>query len=382
MSTPNQKAETRPISFIYHNTADGSAPVERKLVVRPEELTRSDASRLSTFQTLGGAWADNFGRGLPTVQLSGITGWGQGSLPNGQVEFEALYQLIYVGWHKARASLVAQGKDPDLVKLIFNDTLDGFTWLVAPNQFVLKRSKSRPLLSQYHINLTYLSDNVADTLNDLNLSQAQKQSLALDSLDASLKGIDDFAASLASDITDFFGPLKEGVVDLVNTTATVLHAARSAIASGTRVVDAVTGNLMDIASGLSIATSNVFATVTAVQAIPGRILARITRVRTLFLNAYCVLKNTFRTRQILPNYDDIYGASLCSSTAGGRPLSKYLDTNTLEAITPIINNRLAVTSDSVAAMMHLSKMDPVLHPVSLESAGSLATTTANGVVVV
>lgn len=100
------------------------------------------------------------------------------------------------------------------------------------------------------------------------------------------------------------------------------------------------------------------------------------------MNAYCILKNTFKTRQILPSYDDVYGASLCSSTAGGRPLSKYLDTNTFEAISPIINNRLAIDSDSVAAIMHLSKMDPVLSPLSLETVGSLSTTAANGVVVV
>jgi hypothetical protein len=380
--TPNQKAEVRPISFILHDTARGTAPVERKLVVRPEDLTRPEASRLTAHHTLGGAWIDSFGQGLPTVQISGTTGWGQGNLPNGQEEFKALHKMIYTDWHKARADLVSNGQDPDKIKLIFNDQLDDFTWLVAPTQFVLRRHKSRPLLSMYQINLLYVSDNVSETMDALKLTQVQRQAAALSSLDATLKGIDDFMAELSSDITVFFGPLKDGVVSLVKTTATVLHATRSLISSGMRVVDAVTGNVMDMASGLSIAASNVFATVTAVQAIPGRILARITRIRTLFMNAYCILKNTFKTRQILPSYDDVYGASLCSSTAGGRPLSKYLDTNTFEAISPIINNRLAIDSDSVAAIMHLSKMDPVLSPLSLETVGSLSTTAANGVVVV
>lgn len=383
MAVPKQKSDVRPISFVFHNTSDGSDPIEHKLVVRPEELTRSDSSRLTTHQTLGGAWADSFGMGLPTIQIAGTTGWGQGGLPNGQQEFQDLHQLIYADWHWARSELVANGKNPDLVKLIFNDLLDDFTWVVTPSQFVLKRSKSRPLLSQYQINLTYLSYDVAETmtaLDNLKKSAKEKEQAALSSLEQTLKEIDDFVTGITSDIMAFLGPIKDGIMALVAITASVLNTVRSVIASGMRIVDAVTGSLMDIASGLSMAASNVFATVTSIQAIPGRIMARLVRVKTLFLNAFCIIKNTFKTRKTLPNYDDVYGASLCSSTAGGRPLSKYLDVNTLEKISPIINNKIAVTSDSVAAMMHLGAMDVALNPASLATVGSLSQTAASGVV--
>lgn len=382
MATPQQKSGVRPISFVYHNMASGLPPYEHKLVIRPEELTRQDNSRITTHQTLGGAWSDNFGPGVPTVTLAGTTGWGSGGLPDGQQAFLELYDMVYVKWHKARAALVESGEDPDQVKLIFRDVLDNFTWVVAPTQFVLQRSKSRPLLSQYRISLTRVSEDVSETMAALSLTELQKQKIALSSLDATLQGLQDFAASLGDEINAYFGPLQHGIVSLVNVTNAVLKVARSLIADGFLVVDAVSNNVMALAAGLTIAASNVFATVIAVQSIPGRIQARITRARTLFLNAFCIIQNTLKTRKMLPDFDDVYGASLCSSTAGGRPLSQYLNSsNTFDAIMPIIKSNIAVTQESQSALMGLRKTDPVLSPMSLSEVGALSSLAASGVVV-
>lgn len=375
MPTPNQTAQYRPISFILHNTDDGSAPVERRLIVRPEELTRSDVSRIQTHQTLGGAFSDNFGKGLPTVNISGITGWGQGSLPNGQLEFEALHKLIYVDWHTARNKLAKAGKDPDLVKLIFNDALDNFTWVVACNSFILKRSKSRPLLSQYQIALTYVSDDVSDSLEKSKKALALKKGTVLTALASYLKKINDFVAMMRQRIADFFGPFREGIMLLSQITASVLFAYQSLVTGG------ILHELNNISSLLVTSLFNVMQTITSIQNLPSDVMYSIGGFSSALLSVYCIMSNHLVPQMTLPNYDDVYGASICSSTTGGRPLSKYQEVNTFEAITPETASKVYVTGEASAALTSLSKMDVALHPQSLETIGNLSTIAANGIMV-
>ena len=57
-----------------HNLASAQL-AQIGLVIRPEELTRTDPSRINDTRTLGGAWSDNFGEGLSSLTISGHTGW-------------------------------------------------------------------------------------------------------------------------------------------------------------------------------------------------------------------------------------------------------------------------------------------------------------------
>lgn len=149
----------RPIGFIGSHTA----PVN--LTIRPEELTRFEPSRLAVQSTLGGAWADSFDRGIATIKISGHTGWrgagaaglGLGGL-SGEAQFQTLRTNAFVGWHNARAQIVASGGDPSVVTLTFVDTLNLFSDIVAPKSFTLRRSKSRPLLMMYSIEMLVLDD--------------------------------------------------------------------------------------------------------------------------------------------------------------------------------------------------------------------------------
>ena len=73
----SQKAGDRPISFVLAEYSKSDIQ-EYKFVIRPEELSRMDPSRVTVHQTLGGerlGWADDFGQGLPTINISGHTGW-------------------------------------------------------------------------------------------------------------------------------------------------------------------------------------------------------------------------------------------------------------------------------------------------------------------
>lgn len=155
---PSQK--NRRISF---DLSGGGAGGTVDLVIRPEELTRVEPSRLSVQQTLAGAWADAFDRGVATIRISGHTGWHGGPARgstglSGEQQFQNLRTTSFQGWHDARAAVVAGGGDPAVVEMIFVDELDRFSALVAPKVFTLRRSKTRPLLMMYVIELLVLQD--------------------------------------------------------------------------------------------------------------------------------------------------------------------------------------------------------------------------------
>lgn len=382
MATPNQKADARPISFVLHNMAAGTAPVEVGLVIRPEDLVRSDASRLTTTQTLGGAWTDNFGPGVPTLQISGHTGWGAGSRANGLEVFQRLHDTIFNQWHAFRAQALTSGRDPDLVKLIFLDKLDQFEWVVAPQSFVLRRNKSRPLLSQYQIGMTWLSNDVAATKKAMASSAkgggGLLESLGLDSLLGSLKTITD---SIQSGIMGFLGPIKDAVGGLVKLTANVLKTVTAVINTVKGAVDAVTSGLMSIAGNLARAAANVTQTIVSIMSLPQQIKAKFQRVGAAFNNAFCVIRNIFKSRKFIPNFDSLYGASNCSSTAGGRPISKFATENPFPVFYPLNKSGVNVSTGAQKSMANLANSDPVMRPMSLNQIRDDASAVVAGVVV-
>lgn len=156
MPAPPPSQKLRQIAF---RLSGGPGPaVQQALFIRPEELSRAEPSRLTVQQTLGGAWADAWDRGVSTVRLSGTTGWRGSDLVSGEQAFLDLRQHSFADWHARRAAVVAGGGDPNTVELLLVDTLDDFVVLVAPKQFVLRRSKTSPLLMRYTIELTVLAD--------------------------------------------------------------------------------------------------------------------------------------------------------------------------------------------------------------------------------
>ena len=113
MAAPtDQRAGVRPISFLLDAGGSLSDPVMLK--VRPEDLTRTEPSRITVHQTLGrdrSGWADNFGAGLPTVTIAGHTGWRDtGTGEDGVKAFERLNTLVMQSYHAARQAAISVGR--------------------------------------------------------------------------------------------------------------------------------------------------------------------------------------------------------------------------------------------------------------------------------
>ena len=366
MTTPIQKAETRPISFVLHDMAANTVPVETRLVIRPEDLTRNSPSSLTTVRTLGGAWADSFGQGLPTVNISGTTGWGAGSRPDGLVAFQGLYDNVFTQWHKLRAQALEKGQDPNLVKLLFADYLDKFIWVVAPQNFILRRNKSRPLLSQYQIQMTWVSDDFKQSMDALeaSMSSAEISFLEQSGIMGLLADIEDVGRFIQSKVSQVLGAIK-GVFDkLVALTAKVLGIVTRLVNTVKGVVNSVTSGLLGIAIDLTRAATNVTNMVMQITSLPQVIQAQFQFLASVFNNSFCIMQNIFRRRTFLPNYYDLYGASNCSSTAGGSPISMYATANPFPVYFPATPGSPVITTPAVASLTRLSSVDPVLNPMS------------------
>ena len=152
----SQRSGLRPISFVLDNGGSIGSPVILK--VRPEDLTRNEPARATVNQTLGrevSGWVDHFGEGLPSVSISGHTGWRDvaGSGVDGARAFDQLNQLVAHDFPAAKQAAIDRGSDPADVKLLFVDMLDDFAWSVVPTTFTLRRNKSSPLLYRYNISL-------------------------------------------------------------------------------------------------------------------------------------------------------------------------------------------------------------------------------------
>lgn len=117
--------------------------------VNPEEYTQEEPSRSLVTQTLGGAWVDDFGGGLPVISIRGNTGFRNGM---GFQKFKELRDLIRSYY---KSNTVGQSIEDELV---FHNFTDEESWVVHtdPTGFRLLRSKNNPLLYMYEIRLICL----------------------------------------------------------------------------------------------------------------------------------------------------------------------------------------------------------------------------------
>lgn len=361
----NQRPNVRPISFILNDAGQIRPPVT--LPIRPEDLNRVESSRATVHQTLGRGdpgpigWVDNFGESLPSVTISGHTGWryAEGIGRDGWASFEALNQLVQHDYHEAKQEAIDSGRDPAEVQLLFVDALDNFAWSVVPTQFVLRRSKSRPLLYQYQIALQAISTTVERP--SVQVPNYGNSGLASSSLQSATE-------TIRTNIQDLFfppavlPPTSTSVIrDLVDLTTGIFDAVNGVITDVQNAATAVTNELLTLARDMAQVGINLFRTVTAVANLPLDIRARAARIAAAYNEVACIFANALRPRQPYEQYDGLYGASNCSSTTGGRPPSPYANLNVFELMLPE-KKPVTITSSALFSVSTMKNADPVLAP--------------------
>lgn len=368
----DQRAGVRPISFVLDSGGILSEPITLK--IRPEDLTRTEPSRAQVHQTLGRVtqgWVDIFGQGLPTVSISGHTGWrtAAGSGMDGVESFEALNKLVMHDYHLSKQSAIDLGIDPDTVKLIFIDMLDGFTYSVVPMNFVLKRNKSRPLLMQYNITLQAVSTEVDNPVVLVpNFGNFSAGLTSLGKVRSFLKNIQNqvrnWIARAVNAVNAVTAPIAGLVQDFVSLSNDVLSTVDGVLNDIRNGAGSVSNRLIGIARDLASVGVNLFRTITSAQQLPSDLKANLGQVSAAYNEVVCLFNNSLRPRQTYENYTGLYGASNCSSTTGGRPDSAYASTNVFDLIQP---ERVPVTMTTAAqsSTASISRSDPVLAPLSI-----------------
>lgn len=353
---------------------DGDIKARVTLTLPPEDFARTDTSRATVHHTLGSAWVDNFGPGLPNIQISGTTGWKGGGLLSGDGEsrWKAMRDDIVRGWHTSRKAAVTAGRDPNTVKLIYIDQLNGITAEVVPMSLTLRRSKSRPLLIQYQLNLIVVDDNkdqLAYLAGGSRRAAANEEPGFLDSIKNAIKSISDAIGAVKDWVaTNIIGPVQAFMTTAIGVFNSVVSFVRSAVN--------VVGQVLALPLQIARAGYNVFATLARGASSIVRSVNGLANIGRAFNNIYCWLLKARSRRLAYNNYSPWYGASACSSLSGGRPASPLLGTNpfmTLPSSATSITG-LSFSSAGQGALQRLAGSDPVQRPMSSATLSSELTT--------
>lgn len=381
----SQKADARPISFVLVDQSSASDTISPNravtLYIRPEEMARVDPSRVTVQQTLGPtAWADSFGPGIASINISGHTGWHRSSDNlDGEARFKALKSQVFDDWHKRRKDAVAAGRDPDEIKLVFADSLDNFAVVVVPMGFTLRRSRARPLLLQYQISMSVADQNIDQQ------AYLGSQSPSTTAAELQLSGMESLAASIdeitayAKDIQNFIDrTIAAPVATFMNQTGKLYRSVETAIRAG----DAVAESLISVARMSSQAGLNLFRTASAIVNLPSHARMRLMQVGGAYSNIFCVLRNAVGQQLFYPDYSPLFGSSNCSSTSGGRPPSPLSGVNPFYYISPSQGTPpVTVSGEAQQGMQTLATNDVVLSPMTVSQLGSTVNSIVNGLVV-
>jgi hypothetical protein len=392
LSKPSpQDSGARPISFVLVDNTNTSGSISPNhsltLYIRPEDLTRTDSSRLNAQQTLGGTiWADNFGPGMPTINIAGHTGWRRPGDPrtedgadDGVDRFAKLKRQVFTQWHSLRQLAINAGKDPDAsIQLQFVDHLDNFASVVAPLSFVLRRSRSRPLLMQYQIAMIVLSDfsvaagsTIATPPPPTSLSRFAQ---AVQSILASVAAI---VAKINSVRSFIDASIATPIAQFMQVTALVFSAVMTAI----NAIQGVTNSLIAVARLVAQCGVNIFRTLAAIVGLPSFIKGQLMQLAGAYSNVLCVLKNVFKQQLLYPAYDPLFGSSNCSSTSGGRPPSALAGLNPFQYTHPQqVPDAVVASTQAQATMRAMASTDIVRSPPTLAQVGATARVAAAGIV--
>lgn len=352
LGTPpyDQRAGVRPISFILVD--EGGVVDSVTLPIRPEDLNRTEPARATVHQTLGrdvAGWVDNFGPGLPSCTISGHTGWRYmaGAAEDGVGSFDRLNTLIAKTWHDKKQEAIQNSKDPATVKLIFVDVLDNFVWTVVPTQFVLRRSKSRPLLFQYSITLQAIDTGVESPAIDLppssDLGPAFYASYLtkLKPVPGGLGGGLLDAAGLVSGLADYAGGLVGGAV------GGLIGGAVGGLV-GNAVGNAVSGLVSDVAGAAAGAIDAMFDAAGASVDALADALGKTSALRGI-QGAFSLAGGAASA------YENYSALMQPSSLAGQNAFSLMFDGSA---------SAISVTGGALDAIKALNNADPVLAPMS------------------
>jgi hypothetical protein len=334
-------------------------------------------------ETLGGNYADSYGRGLSSITVAGHNGWKGGLLASGEDLFYQLRDTCFVAWHEKRDEARKVGRDPNSVRLTFVDTLDDLDCLVAPKTFQLRRSKSSPLLMRYQIQLVVLDDTAASASLLDQIVKALSNPLRWLAGVTGLGNLIGLARGLINDVKTILpipAMIRGAIGQLADIGLSLIGEVRNAAQDLRGVFDERGGALLGIGKAYTKAVRGVMLALAADESLPAQDRFTLSRTASVFWDAHCSMANSFSAGRYYRSYEDLFGASNCSSTGGGRDWSPYASAgiNSFEQVLPAAPTAISLTAEASAAVLELSG-DPQVLVGQQERIASLSNAAAEGV---
>jgi hypothetical protein len=125
-----------------------------EMFVNPQQVQISYPTRTQVIQTIGGAYTDSFGYGLPQGQISGIYGWGMDNAQRTGLDRRAAFKKLYQGWQQ----LTTQTSPPCHLMLAGNDTSDNLNMLIHFLTYQESSNSGSPLVYAYSFSFAVIRD--------------------------------------------------------------------------------------------------------------------------------------------------------------------------------------------------------------------------------
>ena len=140
--------------YVFTVKRNGAIVKTHTLLLNPEDFSMDEPARTEVHKTLGGAYAEEWGRDIMVGSIRGTTGYriqrnAQGRNQSGAEAFKALRDDIYRYYLEPNGVPKQANPDKSTFTLEFNNFDDGEHYVIVPQRFLLKRSKNQPLLYAY-----------------------------------------------------------------------------------------------------------------------------------------------------------------------------------------------------------------------------------------
>jgi len=335
------------------------------LPIRPEELNYTEPTRITTQATLAGAYADIHGWGIKTLTVTGHTGWRGNSSGDGAALFKTMKTDIFDEYHRRRAEMLRQLRDPNDLQMLVSDKHHGYTWVAAPKAFTLRRHKSSPLLHHFALSFDLLGvpedfavipDPIMDAINNPRIRR-DAASKHLQDQKTTLQELNDDLNAYRAEMDAAFGPITDYLQGINDTIAGYIDVI-------TGFVDATLGPILAVADSLVTAAHNIGRLMLLATTLAQKVKGAVMRLCSAWNDIRCTLRNAWQHALDFPSFSDLLnGASNCSSTGGGSAPSAYRSTktNTVEAVRQAQATPPATPTVSTAARASMSavSVDPI-----------------------
>jgi phage baseplate assembly protein W/LysM repeat protein len=275
--------------------------------INPEEFNFSRPERVRVVQTLGFPFVDEYGLGLPTINMRGTTGWHLRSSigMDGYEAYKALRQDIHDRFYTLRAEKLELGIDPDTIQLRLYNNVDDSAFIVVPTEFRLLRSKSRPLLYQYDLNFIVIRD----------LTKYWRDTSEADTLVDWLKALLDGRIDILDEAINALYEIAPGLKNLVDATKKFIQTARAVLTIAGRTSAIVAKALRDIAQFGDDALNLVRDSQAFINDLGLPIVNAVNTLITVYNEIKCYLSKGIKEHW-LPDFSGIYGTTDCAATRG------------------------------------------------------------------